>query len=254
MGVIVHIPFGDKMHQNNPEMSRALYKRCLLNPEWWARRAAIMRGYVIPALRAQRTDVRVLATFRTETMPIAVPVLRELRSINAEIVTDSRDGALLAMRPEHDIVVAHLDSDDAYHPDALAEMEEACDREGAVAILREGYYLDLNDGRMAEVSMAGPPFFSVCYTPESLSSPAALTEYRARWCRKYHHEYHTAPRATVVSGRRFVQTIHGTNTTSTWENPHTKNKIQRFVEDEAERDAVLADFRLPTKGRPHAAQ
>lgn len=243
MGVIVTIPFGDMMHQNDRARSQAFYKQCLLNPAWWEERAEIMRRFVMPSLQAATADVTVLATFRPETMKLARPVLDVLRPVDAVTYVGDRDEALVKIfLPEDVLVVAHLDSDDLYHPLALAEMEHACRQEGSVAVLRDGYYLDINDGRMAEVRMPGPPFFAAAYTRDALKDLESLHAYRLRWHQKYHHQMQNCERTSVIEGHRYMQTIHGTNTSTSWDNPHTKNKIVRFVEEPGTVDAILGVF------------
>lgn len=239
--IVVHIPLGDMMHCDDPERSRRIYQRCLMNPTWWERRGELMRRYTMPALEAAKgVDVIVWATIRPETIRYAGPVLEQIGRVDGYVFPQNIDDVMLTHK--QDVVVAHLDSDDIYGPHALRHMLDACRSEGDVALLRDGYYLDTATGIMAEVTMSGPPFFAKRWTKKSLSSRRDYDTYRANWHMPFHHQMPRCPHAKVIEGRHYVQTIHGSNTSSAWTNLHTKNKITRMIESLDEAAATYARF------------
>lgn len=244
MKIVVTIPFGDLMHQHDSVKCARIFQNSLLNKDWWNYRASILRDYVLPSLHAQtaNSSALILATFHPDTLQYALPVVKELKESKAIISTSDRDTSLRNHFWNDDVVMIHLDSDDMYEKTTIAEMAKVCRMPGDTAILREGYYFDITSGKMAEVDMPGPPFFAQFYTKDSLFSEQAMRDYQAKWFKPFHHEMYRCKRVVVLKGKRYCQTIHGMNTSSSWNNPNTKNKIRRMIDNPEYRNDILKRF------------
>jgi hypothetical protein len=244
----------DKTHPNGWRWAKTM-----ANPEWWSRRAEVMRAYTLPSLRAQTfTEFEVWALFRPEELesPMARPVLAALDEFGVRAVADERveitqrtlepaEPICRAFRDRCDhLVLTRIDSDDLYARDALACVRAVEPSPGLVAGFLDGYIFEIATRRLAcYVGRERPmPFYSMVYTAEALASPEAWRAYRVRWGHDvYHHQVKSCPNWRALPDGRFCITSNGTNTETTWA---TASGRGREILDGGERTRVLADFGL----------
>lgn len=235
------------------------WAKTLAKPEWWSRRAEVMRAYTLPCLRAQTfTEFEIWAAFRPGDLAgeMAQPVLGALADFGVRAVADERKDIMQrwlepaeAIRDAfHDacdyVVVTRIDSDDLYARDALACVHAEPPSDGLVTGFLDGYIFDISGRRLAPyVGRDRPmPFYSMTYSREALTSADAWHSYRARWGHDvYHHQVNRCPNWRALPDGRFCMTSNGTNTNTTWDSASGRREE---IVDPGERARVLAQFGL----------
>lgn len=261
MRVAVHIP----MHRWEVTRDGA-WTGLMENADWWAARAPVLRDITLNSLKHQTDkEFDVVISLREQDyhpdnpvvavgdeagvrwlvqpyMPWQYPVAPN----QADAFCDWYGGARW-------LALMHLDSDDAYRRDAVAQVRAIEPAAGLMAWWAFGYLHEPASGRLAVYgSPKGPrPFWAEFYTKQALADPDAFRSYRARWgFERYHHQIGAAP-----NGRRlpehgvFCQIIHEANAETAWANPNNAKNVRAEILDDAERRRILRQFSLAEGGR-----
>jgi len=201
-----------------------------LDKGWLDYRIKVMCTYTIPALIAQKNKEwsAVIGT-RKETLAY-VKNHKSLRSmLSAHLLEDkvfiSSEHALMDFRcgcpliQDCDFVImAHLDSDDIYHPKAVDEFlgagpftggrgSNAC-RYQEVIRYHNGYFYQATTGDMHVYSSLIPPFYAQVWSKADLHNPVVK--------RVRHHTGMSKNKSCRVISmkRRYIVVIHGENKSS----------------------------------------
>lgn len=216
-------------------------------PAWWEHRAAIMKRYVIPALKAQTfQQFEVWGLFMRGYEQLARPVLGLFRD-NGYNVTFNGPAALREIyKTKTDwLACIHNDSDDLYSRGAFALFARQHPMEGRVVYCPCGYAYDVNDKSkpLARIGRKGmpPPSFYVAYYPGSaLQSEPHWYGYRRRYGFEVRHfRMNRVKNPVGLYERCYCILLHGKNTMSQWQT--LKGRTVGAV-PASERAQILAKF------------
>ena len=264
MNIAVHIPF----HRWEVTRGGKWAARMMDNPGWWADRAVIFRDWTMRSLQAQTDqDFEVVVSFRDQDYTVNNPAVRvcdkherehmlyllrpyqpwqyHIAPNQADFFCDTYGGS------DEWLAILTMDSDDCYERSVVERIRQIEPREGLCCWFGYGYLYGIADGKMALFGSAvgPPPFFCKFYPPSALASPEAFNAYRQEWgfnC--YHHETSRRKVNQQLPDNHILQTIHGANATTTWDDPHTTKHIKEWVTDDAEKQAILAKFGVADNG------
>ena len=207
-----------------------------LNTSWLDHRIAIMCKYTLPSLAEQTCqDFWVMFGVRRETLHY-LKHHRMLRkaldslSMASKTCFTSKPLAMDFRRPDGPlgasdyVLVAHLDSDDVYHPRAVGEMLGSGPFQGApgkvafrmqeVIRYARGYFLDDQTQRMHPYVSLRPPFFAQVLRWDDWLNPSVPIL-------RHHANLKHCKRMRVISDKpRFIVTIHGRNKSSRFRGGH----------------------------------
>jgi hypothetical protein len=224
-------------------------KKTINQAEWWVQRAKILKEYVLPALDAQTFQFfQVWGLFMPAYKKLAQPVLKLFKERGYNISFDGP--APIRKKYREDkldwLGLIHHDSDDLYSRNAFRFMVKPDPALGRIVFFRQGFIYG-PAGAILYVfgKPTNPPLsFHMMYYPGwALQSEAHWYGYRRR------HEINVdhfciggAKRHVELPAGNFCQLVHGTNTVSTWKNPHLKKRLCRLITDEAEQRKILSKF------------
>jgi len=244
--IIVWIPFGDMLHQGNPDFGRELFGKGPGNPAWWTRRADLFKRFTLRSLEQQSDrDFEVWCGVASITSPMAGP----LRNVIAESSLGDRISIY-----EHDVeetmgrgqgpvwsavidalsagetTFCFLDSDDMYHRDFISRVRAVQKRPGLVIYCQQGFIVDeaMRCMHVYDPQKCPAPFFARYY-PGDIDD---LDEYEEEhdFLDVHSHLLQHEVRESIGHGLYCVL-IHGANSTSTWENPQIVTKLRDEVRD-----------------------
>lgn len=248
--VVVHIPF------HRMEVPSA--NRFMDDPTWWEHRAKILERFTVASLEAQDDqDFDVVVSLRKQDCVTSNPVVqvadRHRLSVLARpylawqypIAPNQHDWFCERYNAAHWLIVLHLDGDDCYASDAVSLLRRQELSVGLLMWFGFGWTYGVNDDKLCWFgSRTGPPpFFAEVYDRAALRSPKAFADYRDKWgfeC--YHHHVVRARNNRELAEGKILQTIHGANSSQTWENPYVVRRIVRWIEDSERKEKVLARF------------
>jgi len=267
METVLWLPFNfdDRARGDKPGFR---YAATLARPEWWVRRAAILRDYVVPCLKRAlglRT-FRVWGVFQPCDWEKAQPVRDVLTAAGFEAVVDSRLAKergptelrlepcvqLLAEFAKLDrLLLVRCDSDDLWLPSGLSALIHLaeCSSPGSAFFVEDGYLYDTRTKRLLRwLAKGAPPAFQgVLYDSTALVNREAWYRWRRRFgVECYHHELPTSAQlATSLGNGLYCILAHGDNTTDDWNNQAFLRHVGHGITDDEERALVLRRFGLP---------
>jgi len=233
------------------------YRRTMSRSAWWKRRAVILDKYTMPSLMEQEyQDFTIWGLFLEHDIENAGPIIDILNKYGAYSVIGSNNETLLegsekvrAFYHNHCncLTMIHMDSDDMYTPDAIKLIMDVTPCPGRVIYFPRGYLYGAFSRKMAvfHAPKHPPPFLAMVFTNDSLSSEEKWQEYRKKWkMNTYHHKVHHCPKAIKIDGCHFCYMIHDENVVTSWNNPHTYNKIVKHIGRDANVGRILRFFGL----------
>ncbi len=233
---VVVIPFNNPhIHKPDPlPTDKARADRTVNRPEWWTERAKIFQQYTLQSLRSQTDqDFDTVLLIKPEHLKMAAPVVACLSREHREMVlTDGIAGLLSAYRsPAFDWVVwIHLDSDDMYRTDAIANYKKLPVKNGMAMLCKRGFIFGTDYPRMQsyDTKTTIPSFFGLAYPTSALQSIKAFKEYKDKYgLNKFHYQMGSCPVKSWMPDGSYCRTVSGTNVTTTWENKNVKPKLGR---------------------------
>jgi len=220
MKATVHIPFSQHVPDHRLVLSMPHDPPRTEPPaaDWWERRAAILREVTLPSLARQtHADVDVAGSFDAANWHDSTPVRSTLFDAGARCFFGPPRERFAERYAAHDwVFLAHLDSDDAYAPEALARMLESGPAWGRIVVLMRGHALDTESGVAYEYGHEWkcPPFFGLWAPGDVLADPGAWTAYLAEAGSPASHvRLGSCPGAVLIHDPgMYLVLIHGTNT------------------------------------------
>lgn len=231
----------------------------MLDPRWWELRADVFRRLVLPSLDAQTCqDFDVVLTVRDVDNNGDNQLLRVAEEAGCKTCVRPYEPYRYSVAPNQYswfidkyggkvdwLVVAQLDSDDMYARDVVQMLYDMPLRDGTVFYFDVGYAYGFHDHRLCRYGIRhfpGPFYGWVC-GPKALQSVDAFTAYRREWQQEiFHYEAPKCPRPRRMPENKCMQVMHLTNASSGWRDKHTRKRISEWIEDEEERQAILAEF------------
>jgi len=226
------------------------WTKCMNNPDWWEKRAATMRRYVIPNLQNLRDQDWVLyAPFMQEILDkgIAQPVLDVLKAVPHVITTDKMETMRRNYRGKCDFLIQlWQDSDDMYREDVWDHIVRQPQQGMRCYVFRDGYCLDTRNYKLYRWLSKGcpPAFFAYTFTAKSLETYDLFYRYgRKAGYHKAHHELEKCRRHVIMPNNLYCGTMSGANTTKDlgW-NRVARRHCGREIEDERTKKSILQEF------------
>lgn len=226
---------------------------------WWENRLAILKALVFPSIARQafqgfdvwclfdkRDLVRAQATWAfCEAAGAHCTVEGPAALRHHYLKAGGSSGACMQW-----LVVVHQDSDDLYGPEAMGVFSACEPSPGAVWYFDRGFVFGLGCGRLAlfNADKGGPPpFHAMAYSREALADGLSWQAYRETWgLSHFHHQLLAAKNIKRVGagGRHFCVLVHGSNTTTSWDNRHTAHHTGGEVTEAEQRHQVAEAFGL----------
>jgi len=212
MRVIVRVNWNIRWPQDFPQR---------YDPAWYAERLALWTGYTMPSLLRQ--------TFGSwECWLMCDPTLQHHTIALHDSLPDSRFRMIWhrpteCKRHGHEpVFLCRIDSDDMYHPDAIADMAKAVKPDRFVQCM-QGYCYSPEAGEVRRWRNPSPAFLGKMFPAEEFRSAPALD----------HHGL-VAATSIKIQAPRFVVVCHGGNISNRFASSDT---VQG-----AEREQVKVDY------------
>lgn len=236
-------------------------KHALNNPEWWESRWDIWHKTTKKSLQAQTDkDFEVWAVFdrqlcwtfehidrlrrRFQHDPM-VRVVMEEKNLTKSCIPYQEVCHDRYIQDEN-LILINLDCDDLLRKDTIAEMKKIVPRIGASYVFMDGFIWNIDDGRMFRYLGKGAPgpFWALNFPKHVCKSPDQAFSYmRLHGMDQEHFKMNHADIVNAMPPGMFLQTIHGANTTTAWENKATKGHLGEEIIGSA-KDVILKKFGL----------
>lgn len=272
------IPFGDLMHEEQAP-GGAVWARGCGNPKWWFVRAEIFREFTMKSLLnldLPEEQSIVVMGIPTEAEEFAAPVYEAIDDFNfmggrmqaiasvapatATLGRGQSPTAQAIMEVFHlssadAVTFIHLDSDDMYANDALAEIAKKPAVPGVTMAFRKGFLWDNGEERLYDYDpkLCPPPFFARTYS-RSWHANLQQAEEEAGYL-SFHHELLKKAKVLIdLPDGKFCVVVHGGNTSSTMRNPAIQSKLMNEIKEDHTKRAILSRFGYSwqQKGQPNA--
>ncbi len=259
MNIAVHIPFHSWVVTRGGKRAHSM----ISSPQLWVGRAVICRDRTLKSLSAQTDqNFSIILSFRQHDSqgslnPVVdvcrqhpgnqiIQLVRPYQEWQYHIAPNQADSFCENFGGKDEwLAILTMDSDDCYRRTVVEQIREIEPRDGLCCWFSHGYLYGIADGKMAWFgsTVGPPPFFCKFYPPAALASPEAFNAYRREWgLNCYHHELSRRKVHHQMPDNNILQTIHGANATTGWNDPHTTKHIKEWVTLIAEKAKILESF------------
>lgn len=227
--VAVYIRFND----NDANLANRFKIECL-SREWINERMKIFNQYTRISLESQSNqDFLAVLRIHPDTTNLVDEALSQYPSLNDNIIFTPSPKAMISKYTQNteELYLAHIDSDDMYHPDFIQTLYDSNPRkETAVLICQKGYILEHHTRSLAHYFNKSPSLFTQIFKEED------YTEVYQHFPELSHVIMHTLPYESIGENM-FIIVAHDFNT-------YTKANPYYHLIDDKEKDIILKKFGL----------
>lgn len=206
----------------------------LSSPKWWEQRLEVYKKTAYRSLMAQTDqDFHIWAIFNQAQLETYthikkyVAAIEKLDKVSVKIDKHNRTTEYEPISHiEGETMLFNLDSDDHLHKNTVKTLKQYRN-----CYMADGYVYDLNTGRLHEYHANGawPPFWGL-YFPEGVKPYAYMRKHGL-------NGHHYQKKGDRLPDGMYLYSIHGDNTTNSWDNKNTTKHVGKEADKK-----ILKDF------------